>query len=90
MTQQEHLRSQIRQQADKIAELNLEVEGGTKRQKDLRSKLLEQNSEIAQSRAVVLAMRDNTDEKATEILARLRLGESVEELCKLLEGRVEI
>jgi hypothetical protein len=39
---------------------------------------------------VVHTMRDGTDEEATEILARLRVGESVEQLCNMLLGRAAL
>lgn len=89
MTQHEHLRWQISQQADEIAKLNQEVREGTTRQKHLQSQLLQQSDEIAQLRTIVVTMRNGTDEKATEILARLRLGESVEQLCRLADSEGE-
>ena len=84
MTRQEHLRSQIRLQVHNIAELNLKIKEGKTREEHLRWQVLVQANEIAQYKAIVLAMRSDTDEDATEILARLRLGESIEDLCARL------
>ena len=57
------------------------------RQGHLRSQYLHQATENTQLKAVLLAMRHGTDEEAAEMLARLRMGESIEQLCSLLEGR---
>ena len=58
------------------------------RQEHIRSQLSDISHEIAQLEMVLRAMRDGTNEEATEILARLRMGESVEELCKLISRHV--
>jgi len=58
------------------------------RQEHIRSQLSDISHEIAQLKMVLRAMRDGTNEEATEILARLRMGESVEELCKLISRHV--
>lgn len=57
------------------------------RQEHFRSQISDQADEIAQLKTVLFAMRHSTDEEATEVLARLRLGESVEQLCIMLDGR---
>lgn len=57
------------------------------RQQHMRSQLLQKTNEIAQLEVIVNAMRNGTDEEAAEVLARLRMGESVGQLCCLLEGR---
>jgi hypothetical protein len=60
------------------------------RQEHLRSQILQQAIEIAHLKIVLLAMRHGTDDEAAEILARLRIGESVEQLGSLLERKAEI
>lgn len=60
------------------------------RQEHLRSQLVPQTNELARLKFILLAMKDGTDESATEILARLRMGASVEQLCGLLEDRPSV
>lgn len=69
---------------------NYNVEEGMTRQEHIRSQLSDKTREIAQLKMVVHTMRDGTDEEATEILARLRVGESVEQLCNMLLGRAAL
>lgn len=90
MARQEHLRSQLLQQTDEIVQLKYTAEKGMTRQEHLCSQNLQQSNDIAQLKIVVHAMRDGADEKAAEILARLRMGESIEQLCNLLEGRAGV
>ena len=59
------------------------------RQEHLRSRLFDQTNEMAQLETILHAMRHGTDEEATEVLARLRLGESVAQLCSMLGNRTE-
>jgi hypothetical protein len=60
------------------------------RQEHIRSQLSDKTREISQLKMVVHAMRDGTDEEATEILARMRVGENVEQLCNMLLGRAAL
>lgn len=62
------------------------MEEGMTRHQHMRSQLFQQTTEIAQLQVIVNAMRHGTDAEAAEVLARLRMGESVEQLCDLLEG----
>ena len=57
------------------------------RQEHIRSQLSDQTSEIAQLKTILFALRHGTDQEATEVLARLRIGESVEQLCSILVER---
>lgn len=57
------------------------------RHQHMRSQLCQQANEIVQLRVILDTLRDGTDAEAAELLARLRLGESVEQLCDLLEHR---
>lgn len=65
------------------------MEEGMTRQEHLRSQLSDQANEMAQLETILNVMRHGTDEEATEVLARLRLGESVAQLCSMLESRAE-
>lgn len=49
-------------------------------QSDLRSQLSRQNDELVRLKALVDRLRQGSDQEATEILARLRLGDSIEDL----------
>lgn len=68
---------------------NYDMEEGMTRQEYLRSQLSDQANEMAQLETILYAMRHGTDEEATEVLARLRLGESVAQLCSMLRSRTE-
>ena len=57
------------------------------RQEHIRSQLSDQASEIAQLKMILFTLRHGTDQEATEVLARLRIGESVEQLCSMLKAR---
>ena len=65
------------------------MEEGMTRQEYLHSQLSDQANEMAQLETILYAMRHGRDEEATEVLARLRLGESVAQLCSLLGDRRE-
>lgn len=54
-------------------------------QSDLRFQLSRQNDELVRLRALVDRLRKGSDQDATEILARLRLGDSIEDLTNMLD-----
>lgn len=56
---------------------------GATRQQHLRSVLEQQGEELARLEIVFELLRSGTDQEATEALARLRLGESIEQLSRL-------
>ena len=58
------------------------------RQEHIRSQLSDQANEIAQLKMVLFTLSHGTDQEATEVLARLRIGESVEQLCSMLQARL--
>jgi hypothetical protein len=57
------------------------------RQEDLRSQISRQNNQLDRMKTVLRVMRYGSDDEATEVLARLRLGESIEELSDVLRRR---
>lgn len=57
-----------------------EFEQGMNWQSDLRSQISRQNDELCRLTAILDRMRFGTDGEAAELLARLRLGDSIEEL----------
>lgn len=65
------------------------MEEGVSRQEHIRSQLSDQANEIAQLKIILYALRHGTDQEATEVLARLRIGESVEQLWSTLLARYE-
>lgn len=65
------------------------MEEGMTRQQHLRSQLSDQTNEMAQLETILHVMRHGTDGEAIEVLARLRLGESIAQLCSMLRDRTE-
>jgi hypothetical protein len=60
-----------------------DIESGVTRQEHLRPTLEQQNEELACLQDAVHWLRYGTDQEATEILAHLRLGASIEQLSEL-------
>lgn len=52
-------------------------------QADLRANVKNLNTQLAWTNAVLKKMIFGSDLEATEVLARLRLGDSIEEVCRL-------
>lgn len=57
------------------------------RQEDLRSQISRQDDQLDRMKTVLRAMRFGSDDEATGVLAKLRLGESIEELSDVLQRR---
>jgi hypothetical protein len=66
--------------SDRNLECSWDVSDGLTRTADLKRKLLEANGRVADLGELVDAMRSGTDQTSSMLLAKLRLGESLESL----------
>lgn len=53
----------------------------------MRVQVRQQREELHRLKLVMHVLEKGSDKEASEVLARLRLGESVEQLARILEGR---